>query len=248
VVAVRGVLTLNLAALVALLAALDVTVELSVRAWCVGVTCGVVVCAWVGRGLARAGAEALGPANTVTFARATMTCGLAALVAESLLGETALVPLLALAVASLALDAVDGSVARRTHTASAFGARFDGETDAFLILVLSAFVAQSFGVWVLAIGAARYAFGIAGWATSWLRQQLPARYWRKVVAAIQGIALIIAAADVAPRPPTYAALAVALALLGESFGRDVLWLWRRRSVGRPDDIRAAAGQARLDLP
>jgi len=247
VIAVRRVLTLNLAALLGLLVALDVTVELSVPAWSVGLICGTVLCAWVGRGLARGEAEVLGPADTVTFARATMTCGLAALVAESLLGDTATAPLLGLAVVSLVLDAVDGSVARHTDTASVFGARFDGEADAFLILVLSAFVARSFGVWVLAIGAARYAFGIAGWATPWLRQQLPARYWRKVVAALQGIALVVAAADVAPRPPTYAALAVALALLGESFGRDVLWLWRRRSGGRPDDIRAARGSARVEL-
>ena len=35
------------------------------------------------------------------------------------------------------LDAVDGHVARRTGTATAFGARFDMEVDAFLIVVLS---------------------------------------------------------------------------------------------------------------
>ena len=35
------------------------------------------------------------------------------------------------------LDLVDGWVARRTGTASPFGARFDLETDAALILVLS---------------------------------------------------------------------------------------------------------------
>ena len=39
------------------------------------------------------------------------------------------------------LDAVDGQVARRTGTVSALGARFDMEVDAFLILVLSVYVA-----------------------------------------------------------------------------------------------------------
>ena len=38
---------------------------------------------------------------------------------------------------ALALDGVDGQVARRTRTVSALGARFDMEVDAFLVLVLS---------------------------------------------------------------------------------------------------------------
>ena len=55
---------------------------------------------------------------------------------------------------ALLLDWVDGQVARRTHTESAFGARFDMEVDAFLILVLSVYVASTTGWWVLIIGAA----------------------------------------------------------------------------------------------
>ena len=71
--------------------------------------------------------------------------------------------MVALAVpALLVLDAVDGRVARRTGTTSSFGARFDGEADAFLILVLSVYVAARLGSWVLVIGAARYAFGRLG--------------------------------------------------------------------------------------
>ena len=69
----------------------------------------------------------------------------------------------------LVLDAVDGYVARRTATVSAFGARFDMETDAFLILVLSACVAGQWGWWVLVLGLARYLFVAAGWALPWLR-------------------------------------------------------------------------------
>src|SRR5213076_1892843 len=82
--------------------------------------------------------------------------------------------------------------------------------------------------WVLAIGAARYAFLVAGWVLPWMREPLPPRYWRKVVAATQGIVLTIAAADVLPPAVTEAALVVALGLLAESFGRDVLWLRRHR--------------------
>ena len=70
---------------------------------------------------------------------------------------------------ALALDAVDGWVARRTGTVSALGARFDMEVDAFLILVLSGYVAPTLGGWVLAIGLMRYAFVAAGWVLPWLR-------------------------------------------------------------------------------
>ena len=117
------------------------------------------------------------------------------------------------------------------------GARFDGEVDAFLILVLSVYVARSAGAWVLAIGAARYAFLAAGWLLPWMREPLPPRYWRKVVAATQGIVLTIAAADVLPLALTQAALVVALALLAESFGRDVWWLWSRRHAHAPSRRR-----------
>jgi hypothetical protein len=104
------------------------------------------------------------------------------------------------------------------------------EVDAFLIFVLSAYAARAVGVWVLAIGAVRYAFVAAGAALPWMRRQLPPRYWRKVVAATQGVMLVVAAADILPTAWTGLALTVALALLTESFGRDVWWLWCRRGV------------------
>ena len=65
-----------------------------------------------------------------------------------------------------------------------------------------------------------------------MRAPLPRRDWRKVVAATQGITLTIAAAGVVPPTLTRAALAAALALLAESFGRDVWWLWRHRHARR----------------
>jgi hypothetical protein len=112
------------------------------------------------------------------------------------------------------------------------GAQFDGEVDAFLILVLSVYFARSAGPWVLAIGAARYLFLAAGWPLAWMRAPLPPRYWRKVVAAIQGVVLAVAAADVLPLPMTQAVLLLALLLLAESFGRDVWWLWRNHTAER----------------
>jgi phosphatidylglycerophosphate synthase len=212
------------------LAALTEIIGLSAVGWIVGVSCGVVTNLALQRGLARVGAAELGPANRVTLARAGLVAGVAALSANTL-GRPASVPaLVAISSLALALDALDGWVARRTETASTLGARFDMEVDAFLILVLSVYVARTIGWWVLAIGAARYAFVAAGWLAPWLRVSLPPRYWRKVVAATQGIVLTLAASTILPRPWVEAALVASLALLAESFGRDVWWLWRRRMV------------------
>jgi phosphatidylglycerophosphate synthase len=209
-------------------AALAWTVGLSGAGWLVGVTCVVIMNAALARGILRYRPHRLGLADWVTLARATLAVGVAALVADSFDEPAQVTLLVTLSAVALALDAVDGWVARRSKTASRLGARFDGEVDAFLILVLSVYVASSTGAWVLAIGAARYAFFAAGWLLPWMREPLPPRYWRKVVAATQGVVLTIAAAEVLPPALTQAALLGALALLCESFGRDVWWLWGHR--------------------
>lgn len=225
---VRRGLAVGSAVIVALLVALATTVGLGSLGWGVGLACWVVISVAV----AGSGATELGPADLITLARAVLTCALAALVADSFIHSAAVVTIVALAVVALVSDAVDGWVARRTRTGSKFGARFDGEVDAFLILVLSVYVAETVHGWVLAIGLARYAFAAAGWVLPWMRRELPPRYWRKVVTAVQGVVLTVAAAAVVPLWLTTAALVVALALLTESFGRDVVWLWHRRSAGR----------------
>ena len=165
------------------------------------------------------------PANIVTGTRAALA------VVVAVVGPTG--PALALVVVALALDWVDGRVARRTGTVSAFGARFDMETDAFLIAVLSVYAAPTYGWWVLAIGAARYALWLAERVLPWLRRPVPARPWRKVVAAVQGVVLAVAVSGLLPYAVGEALLLVALALLAESFGRDVWWLWATRAEDRP---------------
>jgi phosphatidylglycerophosphate synthase len=247
VVTTRRALAVGLAALAAILAALAATVGLGLPAWGVGLGCGVLLMAAVAGAMPPGDVGTLGPADLVTLSRSTLACAVAALVADALLGHPAVRTLVALASVALVLDAVDGWVARRTGSASAFGARFDGEADAFLILVLSVYVAATLGGWVLAIGAARYVFAAAGWLLAWLRLPLPFRYWRKVVAATQGVVLTVAAADVAPGVVVHAAVAVALAMLAESFGRDVLWAWRHRSAPLPAGT-APAPQLRLQVP
>ena len=186
-------LTLSLQA--AVLAALAATVGLGPAGWVVGAAYGAVVAVALAHGL---GPSPLGPADRVTLARSTLVGGVTALTADSWLRPAPVPVLITLATVALVLDAVDGLVARRTGTASGLGARFDMEVDAFLLLVLSVYVAPTHGAWVLAIGAMRYAFVAAGWVLPWMRRRLPARYWRKVVAATQGIVLVVVAADVLP--------------------------------------------------
>jgi phosphatidylglycerophosphate synthase len=217
---------IGLIAQVALLVVLTSTVGLTLTGWLVGIACGLTTNVALNRGLTRLGAAALGPADRVTLARTVLVGGVAALMADAFVRPAALPALVTFSVVALALDGVDGWVARRTGTVSPLGARFDMEVDAFLILVLSVYVTRPIGPWVLAIGAARYVFVVAGWLLPWMRAPLPPRYWRKTVAAIQGIALTIAMTDLLPRRGTEALLVVALGLLAESFGRDVWWLWR----------------------
>jgi phosphatidylglycerophosphate synthase len=220
---------IGLSGQVALLAALAGTVGLGRAGWLAGLAYGLFLCVLLVRGMRRVGRPAFGPADRVTMTRATLAGGVTALAADSITRPAHIAAMVALGAVALLLDGVDGKVARRTGTASAFGARFDMEVDAFLILVLSAYAVRTAGVWVLAMGAMRYAFVAAAWGLPWMRGALPARPWRKVVAATQGIVLVIAAGGVLPRAAALVALAAALAMLVQSFGRDVAWLRAHRA-------------------
>ena len=212
------------------LVAAPVGVGLTPAGWALGAAFDAATLALLGRGLARDGRAGPRPADQVTLARAALAGGVAALVAE--LVQPAGEPSRSWSVwprSRWCSTRVDGRLARRTGTASAFGARFDMEVDAFLILVLSVYVARSLGAWVLLIGLARYLLLGAGRVWPWLARPTPPRYWAKVVAAAQGVVLTVVAADVLPRPVAVALTAVALALLAESFAHQVFWLARGRS-------------------
>lgn len=225
---------------VVLLTALAATAGLGPAGWLAGAGYGIFTCAALTVGLHRHAVSTLGPADRVTLTRAVLVGGVTALAADSLSRDIPVRVLVGLAVVALVLDAVDGKVARRTGTCSALGARFDMEVDAYLLLVFSVYLTRPFGAWVLAIGAMRYAFLAAGWALPWMRATLPFRYWRKVVAATQGVVLMVATAGILPWAVMAVALAGALALLVESFGRDVGWLWRRRRPVPPARVPAVA--------
>lgn len=142
-------------------------------------------------------------------------------------------PLAALIATTLATDALDGPVARRTGSAGPIGARIDMEADAALVMVLSVLAATVVGPWALAIGLMRYAFVAASWMRPALREPLAFSQFRRLVGGGQGVALLIALVPVVPVPSAAAVVALALALLVVSFGRDVIRLERaQRSAPR----------------
>jgi phosphatidylglycerophosphate synthase len=210
----------------ALLGVVSATTGLSVAGWIAGLATGSAATALLVTARMRSDQATIHPADWVTLTRTLLIAGVAGLVADSFGRPVSITALVTLSTVALALDAVDGQVARRTGTATPLGARIDGEVDALLILLLSIAVSQDYGSWVLAIGAARYALLLGGWLIPWLAAPLPPRYWGKVVAAVQGIVLTVAASGLLDRRTGMIAVAAALLLLAESFGRNLIWLYR----------------------
>ena len=114
---------------------------------------------WLGRG-AFTPRGSFGLANTVTALRGLL---LLLLVAPPSLLEDGRALVLVSAV--LLLDLLDGKLARQRAEASLFGAHFDMETDALLVLVLTLRLWQGdgFGAWVLVSGLLRYSYVLWLW-------------------------------------------------------------------------------------
>jgi len=173
----------------------------------------------------------MGPANRVTLVRAVLVGVLAAFVGETAAGELAW-GLAVVASVALALDGVDGRVARMTGSESPFGARLDMELDAVTVAVLSVLVWQldKAGVWVLLSGALRYLYVAAGWVWPWLRAPVFPSFARKVVCVVQVGALLVCLLPPVMAPWSTGIAAAALVALFGSFGRDIVWLFQRRAA------------------
>ena len=173
-------------------------------------------------------AQTFGPANAVTLVRMALLAPLVAMLVERPGGGLAWFAV-ALAIVGLVLDGMDGALARRTGYATRFGARFDMETDAALILVLSAlcWAFDKAGAWILAAGAMRYAFAAAGMLVPWLACPLPASRRRQTVCVLQIVALLACLSPLFAPPWSGVAGAVGLTVLAWSFLVDVRWLARR---------------------
>lgn len=173
--------------------------------------------------------EAFGAANAVTLVRAGMIALVASTTFETLDDGHVLV-IAAFCGLALALDGVDGWLARRSGLASTFGARFDLEVDALFVLILSvsAYMHGKAGIWVLLIGLMRYAFFSAGLLSRQLEAPLPESFRRKAICVVQIAALaLLLLPQILPPLSTWIA-AVALVLLTWSFAVDVRNLLRRK--------------------
>jgi phosphatidylglycerophosphate synthase len=130
------------------------------------------------------------------------------------------------------LDGFDGWLARRSAQQSVFGARFDMETDAALILILSVLVwrHEKAGAWVLACGLMRYGFVVAGWMLPWMAGPLRSTLRGKTVAIAQLVGLGTALLPAVPVPVSTIVAAITLALLVWSFAVDIAWLKRQATA------------------
>jgi len=169
--------------------------------------------------------------NVATLLRGTIACFFLGLAVDlhwfsGSAGLTAGWWLAGLAAFAAALDGIDGWMARRQRLHSRFGARFDMEMDALLILAQAAMVVAlgKAGVWLLALGLMRYVFVVAGLLHPPLARPLPDSVRRKAVCVAQVVALTLMLA-----PPVSGIWATglgvaALVLLLWSFGLDVIRL------------------------
>lgn len=173
----------------------------------------------------------LGPANRITLVRGVLTATLAGFLGEQVSNDASLL-IVGLGLTSLILDGFDGHLARRSNMASPFGARFDMETDALLILLFSVLAWQlhKAGSWVILSGLLRYLFVAAAWVLPWMRAPLPQSRRRQTVCVVQIAALLAVLLPFVTYPGSALLAAATLCLLCYSFAVDVIWLARHPSA------------------
>jgi phosphatidylglycerophosphate synthase len=165
-----------------------------------------------------------GAANTVTAIRLAVV-----LVGVGLAPSATPGWLLASTMAAVwSLDGLDGWIARRHGLASVFGAAFDAETDALLVLVadLQLWQRGRFGAWILATGLLRYAYVLALALGPPRLEHVPRWRWSRLafLALVAGLAAGFALDNAA---------GTVLAVLGTaavaaSFAQSFYWSFRRR--------------------
>jgi phosphatidylglycerophosphate synthase len=168
--------------------------------------------------------HSFGAANQATLARAGLLALLVGLIGEI---SAPWVVVVAGSIA-LALDGLDGWLARRLDCASAFGARFDMETDAALLLIFTLLAWQygKVGPWIVLAGVMRYLFVAAGALLPFLTGPLPPSRRRQTAFVIQAIALIGCISPIVVPPVSGAIALIGFALLAGSFAIDVAYLTR----------------------
>ena len=171
-----------------------------------------------------------GPANYVTMIRVMVVALIASLIGEPAIPAAAMAASIATAVMTV-LDGVDGWLARKSGMASTFGARFDMETDAALVMGMSILVVLhgKAGLFALLGGLMRYVFGLAGWWLPWMGRPLRPTRRAKIVTVCHTVSLSVALAPFVPVPLSALAVGATTIALAWSFAVDVQRLRRVES-------------------
>jgi phosphatidylglycerophosphate synthase len=173
--------------------------------------------------------DRFGAANQVTTIRALLVALVVGAVDETTSAAVA-AGATGVGLAATIMDGVDGWLARRTRMSSRFGARFDMEVDALLILALAVLVweHEKAGAWVVLSGLLRYGFLAAGWVAPTIRRPLPESRRRQTICVVQIAGLLIALWPPVMRPASELVSALALSVLVYSFAIDTWWLLSNR--------------------
>jgi len=203
-----------------LLVAGSVVVAVARHPWPLGVAAVVSFGALLAGGRGRfTPAGNFGAANGVTAVRLAMVLA----VTFGLHRAPALVIVAAVVVVG-ALDLVDGALARRYGTASPFGALFDVEVDALLVMVLCVELWQRgrFGGWILLSGLLRYAYVLTVAALP-VRDPEP----RSLIGRLGFVAVLVGLAGGLVEPGTLGLMSalIGTGLVTASFGRSFLHLF-----------------------
>jgi phosphatidylglycerophosphate synthase len=127
----------------------------------------------------------------------------------------------------LLLDWFDGFFARYLNETSKFGAIFDQETDAFLLLILtlSLYLNHNVPITIFLIPSYRYVFLILGLHFKWLKNTLPESYLRKVICSITILLLIICHMQSLSINHVQIISILAFLMITFSFTKDIIWLY-----------------------
>lgn len=200
-------------------------------AFVVSVASFLLISAIVARGMIVQSISHFGAANGVTAMRAGLVAVVSGAIFALPLDPIHAWFIFAFAVLAFAMDGLDGYLARRNRTATAFGARFDMEIDALFGAILSLIILQSgtVGPHILLLGFMRYGFVIAGYIWPWLNNPLPESLRRKTVCVVQIAALLLLICPAIPAALIAPISLIALAALLWSFAADTTWLMRTAS-------------------
>ena len=162
-----------------------------------------------------------GPANWITASRFMIIAYVMSFF--EVLPIPILVMLLTIAVL---MDVLDGYIARRTNTQSAFGALFDMEVDSFYVLAMGLYFwfTTDFGLWLLIPGCIRYVYDVVRILYVDREFQPKRQSYAVVLAGINFVLLLLALW--VPSDLALLILLISLFVVCVSFGRSFRDLFR----------------------